>query len=149
MRKLALRATGLPDECCPGGCRTCSRRGSASRLLSEALARFGKPGIFNTDQSAQFTSDEFTEMLQWSRSRNVPLLKKRVGGNGRFSPFLPSNARWKGRRGTGPCQALAAEGGGRTARLYKGQASPATIATGTSMGCDSRRRARAKPLAGR
>src|SRR5882757_674460 len=32
--------------------------------LSEALARFGKPGIFNTDQGAQFTSDEFTQMLR-------------------------------------------------------------------------------------
>src|SRR5437016_3935605 len=31
--------------------------------LSEALAWFGKPGIFNTDQGAQFTSDEFTKML--------------------------------------------------------------------------------------
>ena len=32
--------------------------------LSEALARFGKPGIFNTDQGAQFTSVEFTQMLR-------------------------------------------------------------------------------------
>jgi transposase InsO family protein len=32
--------------------------------LSEALARFGKPGIFNTDQGAQFTSEEFTKMLR-------------------------------------------------------------------------------------
>ena len=32
--------------------------------LSEALARFGKPGIFNTDQGAQFTSNEFTQMLR-------------------------------------------------------------------------------------
>ena len=38
--------------------------------LSEALARFGKPGIFNTDQAcpraggAQFTSDEFTKVLR-------------------------------------------------------------------------------------
>ncbi len=32
--------------------------------LSEALARFGKPGISNTDQGAQFTSDEFTQMLR-------------------------------------------------------------------------------------
>jgi putative transposase len=31
---------------------------------SEALARFGKPDIFNTDQGAQFTSDEFTQMLR-------------------------------------------------------------------------------------
>jgi putative transposase len=29
-----------------------------------ALARFGKPGIFNTDQGAQFTSGEFTTMLR-------------------------------------------------------------------------------------
>ena len=55
----------------------------------------------------------------------------------------------EGCRGAGPCQALAAEGGGRKARLYKGQASPATIATSGPMGCDSRPRARAKPLAGR
>src|SRR3984893_16973379 len=33
--------------------------GFCVEALSEALARFGKPGIFNTDQGAQFTSDEF------------------------------------------------------------------------------------------
>ncbi len=32
--------------------------------LSEALVRFGNPGIFNTDQGAQFTSDEFTKVLR-------------------------------------------------------------------------------------
>ena len=32
--------------------------------LSEALARFGDPGVFNTDQGAQFTSDEFTKVLR-------------------------------------------------------------------------------------
>ena len=37
--------------------------GLCVEALSEALARFGKPGIFNTDQGAQFTSDEFTNML--------------------------------------------------------------------------------------
>ena len=31
--------------------------------LKEALARFGKPEIFNTDQGSQFTSGEFTGML--------------------------------------------------------------------------------------
>jgi len=31
---------------------------------NEALARFNKPGIFNTDQGAQFTSDGFTKMLR-------------------------------------------------------------------------------------
>ena len=31
--------------------------------LEEALARFGRPEIFNTDQGSQFTSSEFTEVL--------------------------------------------------------------------------------------
>src|ERR1700761_4129108 len=31
--------------------------------LGEALARFGKPGIFNTDQGSQFTSEAFTRVL--------------------------------------------------------------------------------------
>jgi putative transposase len=31
--------------------------------LSEALARFGKPEIFNSDQGSQFTSEEFTQVL--------------------------------------------------------------------------------------
>jgi hypothetical protein len=47
----------------------------------------------------------------------------------RSSPSSPSNAWWNGCRGAGPCQALAAEGGGRKARLYKGHSPPATIAT--------------------
>jgi putative transposase len=38
--------------------------GFCVEALSEALARFGKPDIFNTDQGAQFTSDEFTQMLR-------------------------------------------------------------------------------------
>lgn len=31
--------------------------------LLEALARFGRPEIFNTDQGAQFTADSFTQIL--------------------------------------------------------------------------------------
>jgi putative transposase len=31
--------------------------------LEEALARFGRPAIFNSDQGSQFTSPRFTEML--------------------------------------------------------------------------------------
>ncbi len=38
--------------------------GFCVEALSEALARFGKPSIFNTDQGAQFTSDAFTTMLR-------------------------------------------------------------------------------------
>jgi putative transposase len=32
--------------------------------LEEALAQYGRPGIFNTDQGCQFTSDDFTEVLK-------------------------------------------------------------------------------------
>ena len=32
--------------------------------VQEAVARFGKPDIFNTDQGSQFTSFEFTQMLR-------------------------------------------------------------------------------------
>lgn len=31
--------------------------------VEEAMARFGKPDIFNTDQRSQFTSREFTALL--------------------------------------------------------------------------------------
>lgn len=32
--------------------------------LEEAIAHFGRPGIFNTDQGSQFTSDAFTSVLK-------------------------------------------------------------------------------------
>jgi putative transposase len=32
--------------------------------LEEALARYGRPEIFNTDQGSQFTSSEFTDVLR-------------------------------------------------------------------------------------
>ncbi len=32
--------------------------------VEEALARYGKPGIFNTDQGSQFTSIDFTAVLK-------------------------------------------------------------------------------------
>jgi putative transposase len=38
--------------------------GFCVEALGEALARFGKPGIFNTDQGSQFTSEEFTTPLR-------------------------------------------------------------------------------------
>jgi putative transposase len=33
--------------------------------VEEAISRYGAPEIFNTDQGAQFTSKEFTELLKW------------------------------------------------------------------------------------
>jgi putative transposase len=32
--------------------------------LKEALSRYGRPEVFNTDQGAQFTSDAFTGVLK-------------------------------------------------------------------------------------
>ena len=37
--------------------------------LEEAMARFGRPEIFNTDQGSQFTSPRFTGVLQQARVR--------------------------------------------------------------------------------
>jgi len=34
------------------------------KALEQALSRYGKPGIFNTDQGSQFTSDDFTAVLK-------------------------------------------------------------------------------------
>ena len=59
--------TGRRAECWPGGCRT-RRQGSGDvgfcvMALEEALARFGTPDMFNTDQGSQFTSMAFTSVL--------------------------------------------------------------------------------------
>ena len=61
--------------------------GFCVEALSEALARFGKPGIFNTDQGAQFTSDEF---IQMERQRRVRL---RAGEGGFLTVCLVRFAR--------------------------------------------------------
>lgn len=37
--------------------------GFCVEALGEALTRFGKPGIFNTGQGSQFTSEAFTQVL--------------------------------------------------------------------------------------
>lgn len=37
--------------------------------LKDALARFGKPEIFNTDQGSQFTSSDFTDVLNDAKIR--------------------------------------------------------------------------------
>jgi len=35
-----------------------------TEAVEEALAKYGKPEIFNTDQGSQFTSTEFTDLLK-------------------------------------------------------------------------------------
>ena len=49
---------------CHGGCRTRSIPSFCVDALEEALARFGPPEIFNTDQGVQFTRDAFTKPLR-------------------------------------------------------------------------------------
>jgi molecular chaperone HtpG len=66
-----------------------------------------------------------------------------------IQPFLTVERTVEREPGCWPCQALAAEGGGRQARLYNGQASPAMIATGDRWAAVQRPCARAKPLAAR
>ena len=39
--------------------------------LEEALAKYGKPEIFNTDQGSQFTSFEFTGTLKKGGDQNL------------------------------------------------------------------------------
>src|SRR5690606_39299299 len=39
--------------------------------LNDALASFGKPEIFNTDQGSQFTAAAFTDVLRRSEERRV------------------------------------------------------------------------------
>lgn len=46
--------------------------------LAEALARYGSPEIFNTDQGSQFTSEDFTKVL---RGRDI---KISMDGKGRW-----------------------------------------------------------------
>ncbi len=46
--------------------------------LEEAIAKYGCPEIFNTDQSSQFTSKDFTECL---RSSNIAIS---MDGKGRW-----------------------------------------------------------------
>ncbi len=46
--------------------------------LEEAISRYGKPEIFNTDQGAQFTSEAFTGVLKEAG------IKIRMDGKGRW-----------------------------------------------------------------
>ena len=38
-------------------------------MLHEAIDRYGRPKIFNTDQGSQFTSEEFTSVLKGAKKR--------------------------------------------------------------------------------
>jgi len=52
--------------------------GPCIEALEEALAKYGPPGIFNSDQGSQFTSDDFTKVL---KNRGI---KISMDGKGRW-----------------------------------------------------------------
>ncbi|MBU1713441.1 MAG: DDE-type integrase/transposase/recombinase [Proteobacteria bacterium] len=51
---------------------------SCAEALEEAIIRFGKPDIFNTDQGSQFTSEAFTGIL------NTNGIRISMDGKGRW-----------------------------------------------------------------
>jgi len=57
--------------------------------LKEALFKYGAPGIFNTDQGCQFTSDTFTSVLKnWN-------VKISMDGKGRFKDNIFIERLWR------------------------------------------------------
>jgi putative transposase len=57
--------------------------------LQEALAKYGSPEFFNTDQGAQFTSDDFTGVLQSHK------IKISMDGRGRWMDNVFVERLWK------------------------------------------------------
>lgn len=57
--------------------------------LQEALVKYGKPEIFNTDQGAQFTSEDFTRVLKESE------IKISMDGKGRWMDNVFIERLWR------------------------------------------------------
>jgi putative transposase len=57
--------------------------------LEEAMARFGRPEIFNTDQGSQFTSPRFTTVLQQAGVRTS------MDGRGRWMDNVFIERLWR------------------------------------------------------
>ena len=57
--------------------------------LEEAIAKYGSPEIFNTDQGSQFTADAFTNVL---RSRGIAIS---MDGKGRWMDNVFIERLWK------------------------------------------------------
>ncbi len=57
--------------------------------LEEALMKYGKPDIFNTDQGSQFTSDDFTDIL---KNNNIRIS---MDGRGRWRDNIFIERLWK------------------------------------------------------
>jgi putative transposase len=57
--------------------------------LEEALARYGRPEVFNTDQGSQFTSFEFTDVLKKAD------VKISMDGKGRWMDNVMVERLWR------------------------------------------------------
>jgi len=62
--------------------------------LEEALARYGRPEIFNTDQGSQFTSDDFTGALK----RHGVMIS--MDGKGRYMDNIFVERLWRSLKGS-------------------------------------------------
>jgi putative transposase len=63
--------------------------GFCVEALKEALSRFGKPEIFNTDQGCQFTAEPFTDVLRDGG------IKISMDGKGRFTDNIFVERLWR------------------------------------------------------
>ena len=59
--------------------------------LEEAIAKYGRPQIFNTDQGSQFTSEAFTQTLRITTSRSAWMAEREVRAR------IPARLRQRGR----------------------------------------------------
>ena len=57
--------------------------------LEEAILKYGRPNIFNTDQGSQFTSDDFTDIL---KNNNIHIS---MDGKGRWRDNIFIERLWK------------------------------------------------------
>jgi len=64
-------------------------RGFCIDALKEALSKYGRPEIFNTDQGSQYTSDEFTGIL---RDRGIRIS---MDGKGRWADNVIVERLWR------------------------------------------------------
>jgi len=60
-----------------------------TEALEEAIARFGRPEIFNTDQGSQFTSEDFTDIL---KDNNIDIS---MDGKGRWTDNVFIERLWR------------------------------------------------------
>ena len=105
-------------ECSPTAYRSRWTPSSAVEALEEALARYGSPEIFNTDQGSQFTSADFTDILHKrgirismdgkgalarQRVRRAAVAKREVRRGLYYAVAIKETARRGRRNGKGIC----------------------------------------------